>query len=172
MYFETYFPPVLLKNKEFQAISEIGDYASEKIENDIQKEFDNQFIFTCNTEGIKRFEKILDIVPNPSDSLEVRRQKVLIKKNNELPYTYKKLIATLNSIVGEGNYSIEDDFGDDFNMFIFLYGINRNVRREVDKMLDIMIPCNINMDVAYSTVINGNNYQGGYLDSTRKTRIN
>ena len=45
----------------------------------------NRFISTADEYGISRFESLLGIYPARTDSIEVRRQRVLLRWYNKLP---------------------------------------------------------------------------------------
>ena len=56
---------------------------------------DNEYITTADEKGIKRFEKLLGILPEEDDTLESRRAKVLVLWFVSLPYTMRMLIKRL-----------------------------------------------------------------------------
>lgn len=63
----------------------------------------NQFISTAEDLGLSRWEKILEITPKGTDTLEARRFRVKTRLNEELPYTYRWLVNWLQSLCGPDN---------------------------------------------------------------------
>lgn len=71
---------------------------------------DSWFITTATEYGISRQEKIAGIIPNPSDTLETRRFRLLTQMTDKIPYTDITLEEKLDSLCGKGNYSIVRDY--------------------------------------------------------------
>lgn len=67
----------------------------------------NQFIHTAGNLGLSRWEKILEITPKGTDTLNDRRFRILARLNEELPYTLPQLRVILESLCGPGNFSAD-----------------------------------------------------------------
>lgn len=119
------------ENPEFQILSDKTEVIK-----------DNQFIITSNEIGISKFEKLLNIVPNIDDTLEARISRVIIRWNDNIPYTYRGLIERLNSLCGEGNYIILPNFNEYEIKIITSLKLSGQVD-ELDFMIDYMIPANL-----------------------------
>lgn len=73
----------------------------------IDRTLANMFIETADEYGIKRYEDMMDIVPDEEDTLDTRRFRVLTLWNDYVPYTkselYKRLVkqfgTTVNTLV-------------------------------------------------------------------------
>ncbi|WFD12200.1 putative phage tail protein [Tepidibacter hydrothermalis] len=121
---------MIAENPEFQLVID----ESEKIKN-------NQFIKTSDLVGITKFEKLLNIVPNPHDSLDSRISRVMTRWNDSIPYTYRGLIERLNILCGENNYTISANFNAyEFDLQVYL-PLSGQVN-ELEYMLSYMIPAN------------------------------
>ena len=57
-----YAPDVYVNNEEMLEIYDVQNQEIEQIENYSLKNFLNNFLKTCDVEGVRRFEKILDIL--------------------------------------------------------------------------------------------------------------
>lgn len=123
------------ENPEFQLAAD----ESEKIK-------DNLFIATCNEKGISRFEKMMNIVPLPSDTLESRISRVLTRWNEAVPYTYNFLIRKLNSLCGINNYIITEE-PDKYEMNLITYLELSGQVDELDYLLETILPVNIKITV-------------------------
>nr|DAL33388.1 MAG TPA_asm: tail protein [Caudoviricetes sp.] len=63
---------------------------------------DNLFILSAGSRGLSRWEKILGLLPKASDTLAVRRARILAVLNRQLPYTLPQLRGVLYSLYGPG----------------------------------------------------------------------
>lgn len=118
------------ENPEFQLICD----ESEKIK-------DNQFIQTCDLNGIKRFESLLNITTSPNDTLESRISRVLVRWNDVVPYTWKVFIQKLNSLC-DGNFSVISNF-DKYEITITTHLDLYGQLDELYKLIDDIVPANI-----------------------------
>lgn len=131
--------------QQFSEIKEI--MKTEDIELDIankylEKILDDAFIKDCSENGIKRYEDILKIVPNATDSLEARKLSVLRKWNNVLPYTYRMLLKKLEVLYGVGNYEVLGDL-QRYKICVIVHSELRGQKKTVETMLDDLLPMNM-----------------------------
>ena len=107
----SYLPPFLAEYKEVNMA-----LAAEKPEFGLiweaaDRMLRNEFIMSADEYGISRFEKILNILPSVSDSLENRRARVQNRWFNTAPYTIRTLALKLAELLGgDHNFSIWSDF--------------------------------------------------------------
>ena len=66
----------------------------------------NQWVLTANVEGLEEYENMFDILPDPSDSIQLRRERLINRLSTAPPYTFRYLQQRLNSFLGSGNYII------------------------------------------------------------------
>lgn len=118
------------ENPEFQLIAD----ESEKIKN-------NQFIETSDLVGIRRFEKMLNIVPTSDDTIESRRSRVLARWNEVVPYTYRALVQKLIQLC-DGDFTIIPNFNE-YEMEIITHLELSGQVDELQYLLGYMIPMNI-----------------------------
>lgn len=100
---EKFFPAVLSKAKEFQAIAAVENPELRFLYQKAVKWLLNTFVFDLDIDGAKRWENMLGIIPEAGDSLSKRKQKILIVINHSLPYTERSFQNMLDSIFGAGN---------------------------------------------------------------------
>jgi hypothetical protein len=104
-----YLPDYMQEYREIQVILNSEKGIVEQLWKDFIQGFKNNFINYADETGIELFENMMGIKPNINDSLEVRRENILIKWNSQPPYTWWFLKRFLNSILGEGtNEPIRD----------------------------------------------------------------
>lgn len=104
-----YVPPILAETKEFQAICAAENAEIERLRTAYLNLFADQFIQTATENGIARLEKIMGIVPKGTDTLEIRRFRLLARKQEKLPYTKWTLPEQLAALCGDDGYSLNID---------------------------------------------------------------
>ncbi len=104
---------------------------------------DNQFILFCDENGIERFEKMLGLFVQDTDTLESRRSRVYIHWNSTLD-TINSLKKILEMLCGVRGYSVRiNEYNIDIDVQLKLFG----ELEEVQKMLATMLPCNLVLSV-------------------------
>ena len=108
--------------------------------------FKEQYIYTADDYGLSQWEKILELQPEPTDSSDTRRFAILAALLGQRPYTMIKLRELLDTLCGEGNYKIIEDF----NNYSIKFKISLGVKKQRDivaNMLKEIIPMNLIFDV-------------------------
>lgn len=109
----------------------------------IDNAFKNTFIKTANEDGINKYEKLLDIVPNAAtESLSFRRERVMSRLTSSIPYTEKYLINKLNDILGVGNWEYTLDYNT-YTLTITTLVPGKDWYNELLYFFDTTVPCNI-----------------------------
>lgn len=138
----SYLPPVLQNIRELQVITDSENPEFQLVFDTSEKVLGNLFIHDADEAGIKRYEKILGIKPSSNDTLETRRFRVLSRWNDRMPYTWKALLEKLDTLCGEGNYTIilkNDEYTIDLTTYLGVYG----EFNELSNLLEKVIPCNL-----------------------------
>ncbi len=141
-----YLPLFVAEYKEIQQIMNTENPEFYLLENEAERVRNNQYIISCDENGIKRFEKLLNIVPLPDDTLDSRKSRCLMRWNETIPYTYKSLVNRLDLICGEGNYQLvlkPNDYEIEIVVSLELYGQTD----ELNKILSYILPANIAANV-------------------------
>lgn len=100
------------------------------------------FINYCGEPFLARFEKMLGIFPARGESLDERRQRILIRWNEAPPYTLAALRRKLAAVCGDGNFSVSEDCEH------FLLDVGFSVRSnaavlEIERLLARIVPANM-----------------------------
>lgn len=141
---EKYLPIKFEEIEEFKNLCLAENPEFEKMEIDRNKWLNNKFPTKADLDGIKIFEKILDITPKSFDSLEDRRFRVLSKLNERLPYTWIQLHRMVAAICGWNGYVMTLE---DFILMVYLSLDNMNKTQAVLNMLRDVLPMNICIDI-------------------------
>jgi hypothetical protein len=150
----SYLPPIFQGYKEYKSIMDTENHEFQLVFDTSEQVLNNIFIQDCNLEGIKRYEAILKIKPSANDTLETRKFRVLSRWNDEIPYTWKTLLAKLDSICGKDNYSIiliNDEYKIQLETHIGVYG----GVDELNHVLTTMLPCNL-IIISHNVLYGGN----------------
>ena len=103
---ENYWAAVVRETDEFQQVAIAENPEFNKLGECIKRVLQDSFIHDATEYGVGRWEKMLNIVPELTDTLEDRKIRVLTQLNVRLPYTWRVLKQMISSFVGEGNYEM------------------------------------------------------------------
>lgn len=155
-FMETYTEPVealKAENPELKLVWQAAD-----------KVMYNHFISTADEYGISRFEKMLTILPESTDSLEIRRMRVMSRWFYAIPYTVRTLIVKLMEILGEEyDFSVGSDFKEGYELILTVYTTDDSQVEELRHVLSVMIPENIVTNIIFEGVQKGVIHYGGVM---------
>lgn len=137
-----HYPPVIKQIKEIQQIAKAEDIEFSKLEIHAKRCIGNQFILIANESGIARFETMLEITPSKSDSLEVRRARVLARWYNAMPYSLETLKKKIQTIC-EGKSPEIKIKGYEIKVTIPIEPGTDYMLPEVQEMLEEFLPLNL-----------------------------
>lgn len=139
---EDHLPNFVQEYREIQEIMNTENPEFQLAMDESEKIKDNQFIQSCDEEGISRYEAMMGIIPLETDTLQSRISRVLTRWNKSIPYTYYLLLRKLNSLCGIDNYEIIRDI-DKYKMEITTHLELSGQVDELIYLLDDLIPANI-----------------------------
>lgn len=142
-----YLPPVIGEVNEIKLLMEAmqGEVAQLWISaEDTRKE---AFFDTHTVYGISRWEKMLEIRPKGTDTLEERSYHILARLNERLPYTMRMLYEQLNGVCGKGFYRVQTDF-DQYYIRVSVYSEKKAAIPSVEELLERVLPLNLFADMA------------------------
>lgn len=136
------YPHYERKVLEFQKIAQAEDFYLDDIELQRQKILMNQFVLTADSSGLSMFEQLYNIVPLSTDTLEDRRQRILLRIQLQPPYTLKFLLNQLDKIIGAGKYELTIDY-DKYQIIISSAAENQLYAQEISIIMGKIKPCNM-----------------------------
>lgn len=108
--------------------------------NDVEN---NQFLSTLTIEGVKSYEKLLNIIPNTSiESLEFRRSRIKNRLTTMPPFTKNFLYDKLNDIIGKDKFNMYVDY-ENYTLYIESSADNQNWFIETQITINSIKPANI-----------------------------
>lgn len=138
----SYLPPLMAKFKEIAITLEAENSEFTLIWNTADRILQNEFIETADEYGISRFEKMLNILPYNTDTLEDRRFRILTMYNTNTACTQKVLENMLDSLCGKGkwkcNLSVQT-----FTVSIKVALESISQKNSIEEFLKQFLPCNL-----------------------------
>lgn len=160
-----YLPPVIRNVREYKAIMNNGEQAEiSALWDAVDAAFNDQFVSSATVNGVERWEKILDIKPRGTDSLNARKFRILSRLNEQLPYTLPVLKNMLQSLCGEDGYSVEVQ-NELYTLKVKIALVAKSNFDDVDVLLRRVVPANmiIELELKYNTWGTLKEFTWGYL---------
>lgn len=106
--------------------------------------YKNTFIMTADEEGIRMYEELLDILPDPAvESLQFRRERVINRLCLRYPFTWPYLVYyILDSFLGAGKYDVNINYNS-YTLTLITHIGERNKIEELMITIYKIVPCNI-----------------------------
>lgn len=142
---ENYLPSRLSVINEFHDFCVANDPEFDNAGERLAKGLNNRFPDTADIDGVKRWEGILGITPNASDTLEDRRFRILTYFQKRTPYTWPVLHRMMAFLCGEDNYSLEKE--EDFILKASISLNSESKLKSVIRMLEEVVPMHILIDL-------------------------
>ncbi|MEG0431054.1 MAG: putative phage tail protein [Anaerovoracaceae bacterium] len=130
------------ENKESDELLRVEQPEFDSFNEELKLCFSRQSILTADHIGIKLYENMLDIYANKNDTLEFRKERVILKLNSSPPFTLKYLRNCMDRIVGSNNYKVSMDYNA-FTLHIEGTAKNENWFIEMTTLLARIKPANI-----------------------------
>lgn len=137
-----YLPKILLETYEFPLLCSVEQLEMDNYSASVEEVFDSQFITTAPERGIERYEKIFNIVPYDTDTLDERRFRLLSKINAQLPFTVRMLKQQLTNLCGEDGFTLAISYG----RYTLDVKVALTAKRNLDavnELLHSIVPANI-----------------------------
>ena len=140
-----YLPPVLAEVRDYQALMQAEQAEIDRLWAAAERLLENQFIDGTDETGIARYELMMDIQPKATDDLALRQFRVLSRYNEQLPYTYRKMLEQLKSLCGENGVKAAIN---GLTIEIKVELTAKEKVNEVRELLERMLPANVLVTVS------------------------
>lgn len=141
-----YIPHFLRDVEEYKEISKIGTIELNKLNENADFVFRNQFVLSADNWGLQQWESKIETFIGENDDLEARRKKLLVMIFENRPYTLKSLRTLLDATFGAEAFEVTLD------QFTLTVLIRQAFELDVDLLNEILkriLPANINFTVIY-----------------------
>ena len=109
MEIKEYWPRHLQELVEFGQIATAEQPEFTKAVQDVQGAPDDFFLVSLSEYGCRRWEAILGLVAAAEDTVESRRERILIAYLDQLPYTYRALLKYLSTVSDDFKVVLDND---------------------------------------------------------------
>lgn len=145
---ENYWASVVRNTAEFQQIANAQNPEFNLLLDCIRRILQDAFVNDATEYGIERWEKMLNIVPALTDTLETRKVRVLTYLSFKTPYTWRTLEQMILSYVGENNYTMKY-VNDTSTLTIKIRTNDTNQYDLIATLLKEVLPQNIIVNLGY-----------------------
>ena len=137
-----YLPSIYKDVREMDVLTNTEDELFDELAAVLLAGQNNQFIIRADESGIKEFEKIIGIISNSAEPLELRRQRVLNRFSTGSVFTIKSLEQKLNEMVGVNAWDMYMDYPN-YTLYIESSAENQEWYNEVLITVNSIKPANI-----------------------------
>lgn len=159
---KTFLPPVTRDSKDVQELMRIEDTALQALWEAMCDIFYNQFISMMTAYGLQQWEKIFDVMPKASDTLQDRRTRILQLLMGTRPYTVLSFQAILDNIYGPGNVTIHVD-NDKYEFWMELTADMMSKNISIREFAETIVPKNLLILISNTQNAALRQYTGGYV---------
>lgn len=135
-----YLPLFLRDCAQLQGIAEVEQTEFVRAWSAAEALLDDQFVPTAGRAGLARWEKLLELSPKGTDTLEQRRGAVLARLNERLPYTLPRLRELLDTVCGAGHCTAAVE---DYTLTVTVALEAKEKYDTVASLLERVTPCNL-----------------------------
>lgn len=140
MVLKEYWPRCLQELIEFQQIANAEQPEFEQAVVDVKSAADDFFLVSLSEYGCERWEKIMGLSVSPDDTLQERRDRILIKYLDQLPYTYRTLLKYLATVSEDFTVNLDENA---YDLYIRIRLDRYSQRDALIATLGQMIPANL-----------------------------
>lgn len=164
-----YLPPFLREYYEFKQLCKSGDIEVSSIDKAVDWNFDSAFISDCDATVLSKYERLLGIIPTSSQSIENRRNKVLLQWNTVASMTLPQFISKLQEYCGKDNFTV-DNSREQFYQLVIWLNIHKVDIPLIKDFIDTWLPMNVNYTLNGKTEIE-ESLKIGFLTKVEKANI-
>lgn len=127
---------------EFKEIARVESAQLDGADTQREKIFLNQFVLTADADGLAMFENLYNMISEPTDTLEFRRERILLRIQLQPPFTLRYLKQQLDKIIGAGKYTVDIDYNN-YTLTVASAAENQSYAQEVAVVIGKIKPANI-----------------------------
>ena len=142
-----YWIQIIRNTNEFKQIATAENPEFNDLLGAIYRALKDAFILEATEYGVSRWEKILGLVVTEGMTLDERKVQILNYLSVKLPYTWRVLKEMLNTVLGEGNYTMSLDNDTQTLHMGFTLAVWQNKKADVESLLKRVLPMNLVVDI-------------------------
>ena len=164
-----YLPPFLREYYEFKQLCKSGDVEVSSIDEAVDWNLDSAFISDCDETVLSKYEKFLGIVSSSSQSLETRKNRVLLQWNTVASMTLPQFVSKLQGYCGKDDIYV-DSSREQFYQLVIWLNIHKVDIPLIKDFIDTWLPMNVNYTLNGKTEIE-ESLKIGFLTKVEKANI-
>lgn len=137
-----FLPEFVQEYEEIRVLTSTEQIEFNSLWSEHEKAVQNSFVESADEYGVKRWERIVGIVPRADATLDERKFAIMVKINEELPYTYRALEQKLTNLCGSTGYKI-DLKPSMYSIVVKVELTAKNSFMAVKEMMEKIIPANL-----------------------------
>lgn len=141
-----YLPPVLQRVNELGRVSRLEQPEFDRARAAHEQVLQEMFPYICTEYGLERWEKMLGVSPGAADTERQRRQVVLLRLSEQLPFTMRRLAEMLALVAPEEQYYIEL-VPAEYLLRVRVSLIGKSYFRVLQDVLERTLPANLLLDL-------------------------
>ncbi|MDD3251908.1 MAG: DUF2313 domain-containing protein [Lachnospiraceae bacterium] len=142
-----YYPEVLRGFAEYQVLAGTEQEEIDRLWKAHRDLLADQFVTTATENGVRRWEKILGVMPRGTATMEERRFFILSRLAEELPYTMSRLRQQMEALCGEKGFDIVLR-NEEYLLVVRVALTARSSYEDVNAMLRRVVPANMVVDIS------------------------
>ena len=140
---KNYLPNIYKDVLETDELTGTEDLLFQDLNSETEKVRNNQFVLTSDVDGIEQYEKMLNIIPNPStESIEFRVDRIINRLSMTPPFTFPFLKKKLDEIIGAGKWEAYIDYAN-YTLYVESSTVNQIWFHEILVTINRLKPVNI-----------------------------
>ena len=137
-----YVPSIYKDVTEMEVIVSVNDELLDNEEEILDDLENSQFIVNAPEHAVSEYEKLLNIYPLNTDSIEFRRIRIMNRLSMTPPFSLPYLREKLNTIIGVGKYNCYIDY-DNYTLYVESSATNQSYVNETYVTINKLKPANI-----------------------------
>ena len=140
---KNYLPNIYKDVLETDELTSTEDLLFQDLNSETEKVRNNQLVLTSDVDGIEQYEKMLNIIPNPStESIEFRVDRIINRLSMTPPFTFSFLKKKLDEIIGVGKWEAYIDYAN-YTLYVESLAVNQIWFHEILVTINRLKPVNI-----------------------------
>lgn len=131
-----FLPPVSRDSQDIQEVMQIENPEFKLLWDIMADLLDNQFIPSMGELGLSHWEWILEVLPQDTDTIEDRRNRILRLLAGTRPYTVEKLQEMLDATFGNGAVGVDLDE----NLYEIWFILSKEMRERSGEVINYAEP--------------------------------
>ena len=138
-----YMPPVVRDTDEFKQIAAAENPEFNELQQRIAQILQDAFVETATEYGVRRWESMLNLIPENGDTLDARKVRILTYLNIHRPYTWRVLKQMLVPFLGGEDKFVMEYVNDEGKLVLHTDRLDDAMLAAVNNLLERVLPQNI-----------------------------